>query len=88
MYALEDYYRQPLRLVAGLNDTYYFFNDFCRVDLLLRKEMGLRQPCPIGLEILNDIKHLAWTQVLQLAFVRGLYHPAFFKAINKMYQSI
>ncbi|MBH0065131.1 hypothetical protein [Psychrobacter sp. SZ93C1] len=82
MHALDDYYRQPLRLVAGLDDTYYFFNDFCRVDLLLREEMGLRQPCLIGAENLNDIKRLAWAQVLQLAFVRGLYHPGFFKAIN------
>ena len=82
MYALDYYYRQPLRLVAGLDDTYYFFSSFCRVDILLREEMGLRQPCLIGSENINDIKRLAWGEVLQLAFVRGLYHPGFFKAIN------
>lgn len=64
MHALDDYYRQPLLLVAGLNDTYYFLNDFCRVDFLLREEIGLRQPCLIGSESLNDIKRLAWGQVL------------------------
>lgn len=63
MHALDDYYRQPLRLVAGMNGTYHFFNDFGRVDLLLREEMDLRQPCLIGSESLNDIKRLAWEQL-------------------------
>lgn len=37
MHALDDHYCQPLRLVAGLDDTYYFCNDISSVDILIRE---------------------------------------------------
>ena len=78
---LDDYYRPPLRLVMGKDSTYYFFNEFRRVDRILTEEMNLRQPCLVAAESLQDIKRLAWSEVLELAFSRGIYHPEFFKTL-------
>lgn len=79
---LDDYYRPPLRLIAGKNSTYYFFNEFRRIDRILTEEMSLRQPCLVAAESLQDIKRLAWSEVIKLAFSRGIHHPDFFKAIS------
>lgn len=44
--------------------------------------MSLRQPCLIAAENLQDIRRLAWSEVVELAFSRGIYHSEFFKALN------
>ena len=82
MASLDDYYRPPLRLVIGKDSTYYFFNEFRRFDKILTEEMSLRQPCLVAAESLQDIKRLAWSEVVELAFARGTHHPEFFKAIS------
>ena len=86
---LDDYYRPPLRLVIGKDSTYYFFNEFRRINKILTEESSLRQPCLVVAESLQDIKRLAWSEVVELAFSRGINHPEFFKAIsNKASKSI
>lgn len=82
MASLDRYYRPPLRLVTDKNETYYFFNEFRRFDKILIEETSLRQPCLVAAESLQDIKRLAWSEVVELAFSRGIYHPEFFKALN------
>ncbi|MBK3393236.1 hypothetical protein IQ457_04650 [Psychrobacter sp. M9-54-1] len=79
---LDDYYRPPLRLVVGKDSTYYFFNEFRRFDEILIEETSLRQPCLVAAESVKDIKRLAWSEVVELAFARGTHHPEFFKAIS------
>jgi len=79
---LDDYYRPPLRLITGKGSTYYFFNEFRRINKILTEETSLRQPCLVAAESLQDIKRLAWSEVVELAFSRGIYHPEFFKTLN------
>ena len=79
---LDDHYRPPLRLITGKDSTYYFFNKFRRINKILTEEMSLRQPYLIAAESLQDIKCLAWSEVVELAFSRGIYHPGFFRALN------
>lgn len=79
---LNDYYRPPLRLVIDKDSTYYFFNEFRRIHRVLTEEMSLRQPCLVAAENLQDIKRLAWSEVVELACSREMYHPEFFKALN------
>jgi len=79
---LDDYYRPPLRLVIDKDSTYCFFNEFRRFDEILIEEMSLRQPCLVAAESLQDIKRLAWSEVVELAFARGTHHPEFFKALS------
>lgn len=79
---LDDYYRPPLRLVIGKDSTYYFFNEFRRFDKILIEETSLRQPCLVAVESVKDIKRLAWSEVVELAFSRGINHPEFFKALS------
>ncbi|WP_201574575.1 hypothetical protein [Psychrobacter sp. H8-1] len=79
---LDDYYRPPLRLIISKDSTYYFFNEFRRINKILTEETSLRQPCLVAAESLQDIKRLAWSEVVELACSRGIYHPEFFKALN------
>ena len=79
---LDDYYRPPLRLVIGKDSVYCFFNEFRRIYKVLTEEMSLRQPCLVAAESLQDIKRLAWSEVVELAFSREIYHPEFFKVLN------
>ncbi len=89
MGSLDDYYRPPLRLICGTDVTYYFFSEFRRIDNVLREEVNVRQPCLVAAESLRDIKRLAWSEVVELAFLRGVYHPAFLTAlINNAPKSI
>ena len=81
MASLDDYYRPPLRLVSKPNGAYYFFNEFRRIDRILTEEVSLRQPCLIMAESLQDIKRLAWCEVLSLSRFNGVDHPMLFKAI-------
>lgn len=82
MTRLNDYYRPPLRLVIDKNETYYFFNEFMRIDKVIREEPSLRQPCLVAAESLKDIKRLAWSEVVEMAFSRGINHPEFLKALS------
>lgn len=79
---LDDYYRPPIRLITGKDSTYYFFNEFRRINKILTEETSLRQPCLVAAESLQDIKRLAWSEVVELAFSREIYHPEFFRALN------
>ena len=79
---LDDYYRPPLRLVIGKDSTYYFFNEFRRFNEILIEETSSRQPCLVAAESLRDIKRLAWSEVVELAFSRGINHPEFLKALS------
>ena len=81
---LDDYYRPPLRLCMLDKDSYQFFNNFARIDEVMRFENSWRQPCLIALESRHDIKRLAWCEVLNLSRFAGVNHPALFQAI---YQS-
>lgn len=80
--SFNDYYRPPLRLVSRPDGSYYFFNKFRRIDRILTEEVSLRQPCLIAAESLQDIKRLAWCEVIELAFSRRMSHPEFFKALS------
>ena len=82
MASLDDYYRPPLRLVTDKNKNYYFFNEFRRFDEILIEETSLRQPCLVAAESVKDIKRLAWREVVELAFLRGVNHPEFLKALS------
>lgn len=82
MNSFNDYYRPPLRLVSKPDGAYYFFNEFRRIDRILTEEVSLRQPCLIAAESLQDIKRLAWCEVIELAFSRGINHPEFFKTLS------
>jgi len=81
MNSFNDYYRPPLRLVSKPDGAYYFFNEFRRIDRVLTEEVSLRQPCLITAESLQDIKRLAWCEVLSLSRFNGVDHPMLFKAI-------
>lgn len=81
MNSFNDYYRPPLRLVPKSDGTYFFFNEFRRIDRVLTEEMSLRQPCLVAAESLQDIKRLAWSEVVELAFTRGIYHSEFFETL-------
>lgn len=76
------YYRPPLRLVIGENQTYYFFNEFRRFDKILIEETSLRQPCLVAAESVKDIKRLAWSEFVEMAFSRGINHPEFLKELS------
>lgn len=82
MASLDDYYRPPLRLVIGKDSTYYFFSEFRRFDEIRIEETSLRQPCLVASESIRDIKRLAWSEVVELAFSRGINHPEFLKALS------
>ena len=80
---LDDYYRLPLRLCMLDKDSYQFFNNFARIDEVMRFEDSWRQPCLIALESRHDIKRLAWCEVLNLSKFAGVNHMALFQAIYK-----
>ena len=81
---LDDYYRPVLRLCVLDKDNYQFFNNFARIDEVMRFEDSWRQPCLIALESRHDIKRLAWCEVFNLSRFAGVNHPALFQDI---YQS-
>ena len=86
---LDNFYRPPLRLVEGKNDVFYFFNDFERVDQVLRFENDSDYPCLIIPESINDIQQLAWREVVSLIFLKGVNHPDLFKVLkNNAPQSV
>lgn len=81
---LDDYYRPPLRLCIQVKDNYHFFNNFSRIDEVMRFEDNWRQPCLIAPESRHDIKRLAWCEALGLSRFAGVNHPALFQAIYNM----
>lgn len=81
---LDDYYRPPLRLCVQDKDSYYFFNNFARIDEVISLEDKHRQPCLIAPESSYDIRRLAWCEVLNLSRFAGVSHPALFQAIVKI----
>ncbi len=78
---LDDYYRPALRLCMLDKDSYQFFNNFARIDEVMRFEDSRRQPCLIAPESRHDIKRLAWCEVINLSRFAGVNHPALFQAI-------
>ncbi|WP_201542922.1 hypothetical protein [Psychrobacter immobilis] len=59
-----------------------FFNEFRRFDKILIEETSLRQPCLVAAESVKDIKRLAWSEFVELAFSRGINHPEFLKELS------
>jgi len=79
---LDNFYRPPLRLVDGGDNNFYFFNDFQRVDQVLRFESDSDYPCLIIPESIKDVQQLAWRDVIDLIFLKGIHHPDLFKALK------
>lgn len=77
---LDNLYRPPLRLVDRGDGAFYFFNDFQRVDQVLRLESDY--PCLIIPESIKDVQQLAWMEVIDLMFLKGIHHPDLFKALK------
>lgn len=83
-YHLDKFYRPPLRLIAGFSDTFYFINEFHRVDQILSNESSLNHPCLIMPEHTEDIQRLAWIEVIELSFLAGIYHPDLYKTLKEI----
>ncbi|WP_199508190.1 MULTISPECIES: hypothetical protein [unclassified Psychrobacter] len=79
---LDNFYRPPLRLVDGGDGAFYFFNDFQRVDQVLRFESDSDYPCLIIPESIKNVQQLAWMEVINLMFLKGIHHPDLFKALK------
>jgi hypothetical protein len=82
MECINKFYRPPLRLIDGGDDAFYFFNDFQRVDQVLRFESDSDYPCLIIPESIKDVQQLAWMEVINLMFLKGIHHPDLFKALK------
>lgn len=79
---LNNFYRPPLRLVDGGDGAFYFFNDFQRVDQVLRFESNSDYPCLIIPESIKDVQQLAWMEVISLIFLKDIHHPDLFNALK------
>lgn len=77
-----NFYRPPLRLVDGGDNTFYFFNDFQRVGQVLRLENDSDYPCLIIPESIKDTQKLAWIEVIDLMYFKDIHHPDLFKALK------
>jgi len=80
---LDKFYYPPIRLIEKSSNTYYFINDFERVNNLLRARDVDSYPCLVTPESIKDIQMLAWAEVLQLINLKDINHPDLFKAIKQ-----
>lgn len=80
---LDKFYCPPIRLIENSNNTYYFINDFERVNDLLRVRDVNSYPCLISPESIKDIQMLAWSEVVQLINLKGINHPDLFKVLKQ-----
>ena len=55
MAGLGYYYLPPMHLITSANSTYYFSKVFRLIGKVIRKEVGLRQPCLVAAESLRAI---------------------------------
>ena len=81
--SLDKFYRPPLRLIAGSDNTLNFINNFSRVDHILLSSSSDKYPCLITPESINDIQMLAWAEVVKLVFTKDIHHPQLFKALKQ-----
>lgn len=79
---VDNFYLPPLRLVDGGDNAFYFFNDFQRVDQVLRSENDSDYPCLIIPESIKDVQQLAWMEVINLIFLKDIYHPDLFNTLK------
>ena len=77
---VDKFYRPPLPLIDGGDNTFYFFNDFQNVNQVLRLEGDY--PCLITPESIKDIQQLAWMEVINLMFLKDIHHPDLFNALK------
>lgn len=80
---LDKFYCPPIRVIKNSSDTYYFVNDFERVNDLLRVRAVDSYPCLVTPESIKDIQMLAWAEVMQLINLKDINHPNLFKAIKQ-----
>lgn len=80
---LDKFYRPPLRLVLDKQGHYCFINDFNRVYQILRFEESISHLCLITPEHSQDIRRLAWSDVLQLCHLANIHHPDLYNDLKK-----
>ena len=80
---LDKFYCPPIRVIKNSSDTYYFINDFERVNDLLRVRDVDSYPCLVTPESIKDIQMLAWAEVVQLVNLKNINHPDLFKALKQ-----
>lgn len=80
---LDKFYCPPIRLIENSSNTYYFINDFKRVDDLLKVRDVNSYPCLVSPESIKDIQMLAWSEVVQLTNLKDINHPNLFKALKQ-----
>ena len=79
---IDKFYRPPLRLIDGGNNTFYFCNEFQRISQALKLESDSDYPCLITPESIKDIQQLAWIEVIDLMFLKDIHHPDLFKVLK------
>ena len=80
---LDKFYCPPIRVIKNSSDTYYFINDFERVNDLLRVRDVDSYPCLVTPESIKDIQMLAWSEVVQLTNLKNINHLDLFKALKQ-----
>lgn len=80
---LDKFYYPPIRLIEKSSKTYYFINDFERVNNLLRVRDVDSYPCLVTPESIRDIQMLAWAEIVQLINQKDINHPYLFKALKQ-----
>lgn len=80
---LDKFYCPPIRVIKNSSDTYYFVNDFERVNALLRLRDVDSYPCLVTPESIKDIQMLAWAEVVQLVNLKNINHLDLFKALKQ-----
>ena len=84
---LDKFYYPPIRLIEKSSNTYYFINDFERVNNLLRVRDVDSYPCLVTPESIKDIQMLAWAEVVQLINLKNISHPDLFKVLKQVASS-
>lgn len=82
MECINKFYRPPLRLIEGGDNTFYFCNEFQRISQVLRLESDSDYPCLITPESIKDVQKLAWMEVINLTFSKDIHHPDLFNALK------
>ena len=80
---LDKFYCPPIRVIKNSSDTYYFINDFERVNYLLIVRDVDSYQCLVTPESIKDIQMLAWAEVVQLVNLKNINHPDLFKALKQ-----
>lgn len=66
------------------DNAFYFFNEFQRINQVLKLERDSDYLCLITPESTKDIQQLAWMEVINLMFLKDIYHPDLFNALKSI----